>query len=299
MKKNNLGKLLGIALVVAIVATGVFYGLFVDKLSSSTGSNLKMVVAARPLKAGDVLQASDLKTIPWPLSALPKGTYGSTKDLVGNTVYDAIGVDEPVVTTRLTATQAATVAIPPGMRAVSIHVTDSSGVLELIRSGHKVDIQVVAARKAANGETEVRTALENLTVLAVNTKPEQSSQGTSNPVMTLVATPQEADVLAAADSTSRIRVLLRNPNDDAVANRPAITLENVIKDIHVHTASTLSPAQTQAVLQAVAPKPAPVPVPVAAAPAAPVNYQTLPLPTPESQQGGRIATKAGQPADRP
>ena len=33
MKKNNLGKLLGIALVVAIVATGVFYGLFVDKLS--------------------------------------------------------------------------------------------------------------------------------------------------------------------------------------------------------------------------------------------------------------------------
>jgi len=29
MKKNNLVKLLGVALVVAIVATGVFYGLFV------------------------------------------------------------------------------------------------------------------------------------------------------------------------------------------------------------------------------------------------------------------------------
>ena len=38
MKQNNLAKLLGIALVVAIIATGVFYGLFVNKLSSSTGS---------------------------------------------------------------------------------------------------------------------------------------------------------------------------------------------------------------------------------------------------------------------
>ena len=33
MKKNNLVKLLGIALVVAIVSTGIFYGLFVNKLS--------------------------------------------------------------------------------------------------------------------------------------------------------------------------------------------------------------------------------------------------------------------------
>ena len=35
MKQNNLAKLLGIALVVAIIATGVFYGLFVNKLRGS------------------------------------------------------------------------------------------------------------------------------------------------------------------------------------------------------------------------------------------------------------------------
>ena len=38
MKKNNMLKLLGIAFVVAIASTGIFYGLFVNKLSSSTGS---------------------------------------------------------------------------------------------------------------------------------------------------------------------------------------------------------------------------------------------------------------------
>ena len=40
MKKNNLLKLLGIAFVVAIISTGIFYGLFVNKLSSSTGRQI-------------------------------------------------------------------------------------------------------------------------------------------------------------------------------------------------------------------------------------------------------------------
>src|SRR5579872_6845929 len=91
MKKNNLGKLLGIALVVAIISTGIFYGLFVNKLSSNTGSGKMLVVAAKPLKAGTVIQAADLKTIPWPGDQLPKGTFGTVDQVAGNTVFDVIG----------------------------------------------------------------------------------------------------------------------------------------------------------------------------------------------------------------
>jgi len=50
MKKNDLVKFVGIGLVVAIIATGVFYGLIVNKLSSSTGSGKSLVVAAHALK---------------------------------------------------------------------------------------------------------------------------------------------------------------------------------------------------------------------------------------------------------
>ena len=42
MKKNNMLKLLGIAFVVAILSTGIFYGLFVNKLSRARA-------AAKPL----------------------------------------------------------------------------------------------------------------------------------------------------------------------------------------------------------------------------------------------------------
>ena len=58
--------------------------------------------------------------------------------------------------------------VPVGMRAVSVHLTDSTGVLALLRSGQKVDVQVVVGRGTKPDETEVRTALENLTVLSVD-----------------------------------------------------------------------------------------------------------------------------------
>src|SRR5437868_2193195 len=91
MKKNNLLKLLGIAFVVAVVATGVFYGLFVTKLSSSTGSGKTLVIAARALKPGTVIKAEDVRTIPWASEQVPKGTFETPADVSGKTVFDPIG----------------------------------------------------------------------------------------------------------------------------------------------------------------------------------------------------------------
>lgn len=227
MKKNNLIKLLGIALVVAIISTGVFYGLFVNRLSSSTGSGKVLVVAAKSLKPGTILQASDLKTIPWPAEQLPKGAFGSVSQVAGNTVFEEIGEDDPVMASQLATAHLENAGVPTGMRAVSVHVTDSSGVLALLRPGHKVDVQVVVVRKTDG--TEVRTALEDLSVLSVRPQPEQSSQGQTLPVVTLLAKPGEADVLAAADSGARVRLTLRNPQDDGTRLRAPLTLDAVMR----------------------------------------------------------------------
>ncbi len=229
MKKNNLVKLLGIAFVVAIISTGVFYGLFVNKLSSNTGSGKALVVAARALKAGTVVQATDVKTIPWPGQQLPKGTFGTADQVVGNTVFDAINEEEPVLATHLASTQSSGGAgVPAGMRAVSVHVTDSAGVLALLRSGQTVDVQVVVGR--GNGaDTEVRTALESLKVLSVIPQPEQSSQGQNLPVVTLLAKPAQADVLALADSGARVRLTLRNPLDEETRTRGKLSIDSIMR----------------------------------------------------------------------
>lgn len=227
MKKNNMLKLLGIAFVVAIVSTGIFYGLFVNKLSSSTSSGKTVVVAAHPLKSGAVIVAADIKTIQWPGVNPPKGTFETPDQVIGKTVFDAIGEEELVSDMHLaSAKSGGGSGVPEGMRAVTIHVTDSSGVIGMLRTGQKVDVQVVLGK--AGAETTVRTALEDLQVLAVNITPEGTSQGPILPSVTLLAGPGQADVLAAADSGARVRVTLRNPLDDTTRPYGPVSLGAVV-----------------------------------------------------------------------
>jgi pilus assembly protein CpaB len=158
MKKNNVVKLLVIAFVVAIISTGIFYGLFVSKMSSSTGSGKVLVAAAKTLKPGTVVKAEDVKTIPWPSEQLPPGTFGSIEQVAGSTVFDTIAENELVLESKMASTQSGGAAgVPAGMRAVSVHVTDSTGVMALLRAGQKVDVQVVLAKK--DGPVLVRTVL--------------------------------------------------------------------------------------------------------------------------------------------
>src|SRR5258708_13206514 len=107
------------------------------------------------------------------------------------------------------------------MRAVSVHVTDSTGVLALLHAGQKVDVQVVLAR--LNGEVSVRTAIEDLRILSITPTPELTSQGHSLPVVTLLAKPQEADILALGDAGARVRLTLRNPLDEERRPGSALT----------------------------------------------------------------------------
>jgi len=93
----------------------------------------------------------------------------------------------------------------------------------------------VVGHGADGRETMVRTALENLQVLSVSNQAEQSSQGVTLPVVTLLANPAAADVLAAADSGARVRLSLRNPLDQESRERTALTLGTVMR-------STGSPA---------------------------------------------------------
>jgi pilus assembly protein CpaB len=238
MKKNNMLKLLGIAFVVAILSTGIFYGLFVNKLSSNTGNGKRVVVASHPLKSGAIIASADVKTIQWPGPQIPKGSFESPDQVVGKTVFDAIGEEELVSDMHLASPRSGGGSgVPEGMRAVTIHVTDSSGIIAMLRTGQKVDVQVVLGKTGA--ETTVRTALEDLQVLAVNPMGEGTSQGTILPSVTLLAGPAQADVLAAADSGARVRLTLRNPLDDQTRTNGPVSLGAV-----VHSSVTVGPPGT-------------------------------------------------------
>jgi pilus assembly protein CpaB len=214
MKKNIL-QLLGIAFVVAIAATGILYGLLAGKLKSigSVASAQKVLVAARDLVPGTVITAKDVRLAPWANSEVPKGGFRDTEKAVGLTVFASILTGEPVTEARAASAgngTGAALGIPAGMRAVSIHVSEASGVAAMLQPGHRVDVQVVSSKSAGNSDTMLRTFLQDVPVLSTN---KGDGPQRSAPVITLLATPNDADLLALADAAASIRLVLRNPAD--------------------------------------------------------------------------------------
>jgi len=231
--KRNLVPLIGIAFVVAVATTGIFYGLFVGRLDATSTPQLTLVTASRDLAPGTPVTANDVKLAPWGGKALPKGAYDKVDAVLGQTVFEAVGEGEPVVQNKLASKSGgAGLAIPAGMRAVSTHVTDSTGVLEMLRTGHKVDVQVLSAGKPDRlSDQEIRTVLQNVSVLSIHASPDLASNGgPALPSVTLLVTPAEADVLALADSTTRVRLSLRNPADGVTDPRPSLQLGTLLRN---------------------------------------------------------------------
>lgn len=238
--RKNLVPLLGIAFVVAIVSTGIFYGLFVGKLrTASTASGGQAVVAVRTLERGTVIKSGDVKLAAWGGPELPKGAFTSVEQVGGLTVIDAVHENEAVLASRLASPTggAAGLGIPAGMRAVSTRVSDSSGVINLLKPGHRVDVQLVSLPGAS---PELKTILQNVPVLRVDLPPD----GRSNPVVTLVVAPADADAVGLGDSTARIRLSLRNPVDDSQPPLPRQTLPPLFQKAHSQKAHAAAPVRT-------------------------------------------------------
>jgi len=228
--KKKLLPLLGIAFAVAVVSTGIFYGLVVGKLrNASSGGGGTVLVASRDLERGSVLKASDVKLAAWAGPETPKGALQSVEQAAGQTVLEPIRQSEPVTRPRLASRESGgglPLAIPAGMRAVSIRAADSPAMAALLRAGHRVDVQVVGTPKGdRNGEPELRTILQNVEVLAG--PPEESGRGQPQPVVTLLVEPSQAETLGLADSSARLRLVARNALDQEKPPLPGLDLPAV------------------------------------------------------------------------
>jgi pilus assembly protein CpaB len=250
MKKNML-PLVGIAFVVAVISTAVFYGLFAGKLSSkvTAAAGQPVVVAARQLERGAVLQAADLKLSMVGGDTVIPGSLASPEKAVGRTLAYKLQPGEPVTQAGLglgkpgagKANGETSSEVPAGMRAVSLRVSESSGIVGLLRPGAKVDVQAVLPRE---GAAELRAILQNAEVLAVSGVSE-APHGSRDPVpvVTVLARPQDADAIALADSTARIRIALRNPLDNDGAPRRALALASLFQSASVSQPVSQPPAE--------------------------------------------------------
>lgn len=217
--KRNLMPLLGVAFVAAVVATGIFYGLLIPRLrgSASADNPRTAVMAVRALDRGAVLRQEDVKVVDFGQKALPPNAIPVPEQAVGLTLLEPVSPNQPITTMHVARRGSAggpSLAIPSGRRAVSIHPIDSSGVVAMIRSGSRVDIQVLDTR----GTQQLRRMLEDVEVLSVT----GNEPGNGRPVITLLVSPNDADRLSLADATLQLRLILRNPNDRSVEGAKSV-----------------------------------------------------------------------------
>ena len=220
--------LLAIAFVAAIICTGIYYGLFAGKLrSSSEIPGHAVVVAARNLDRGTVVQASDLRVSEAP--GILTGSFSKPEEAVGATLLTPLKTNEPLLAERVVARvsavgESAGGMVPSGMRAISIRVSESEGLLTALRPGARVDLQAVSERE--NNQVVLRNILQNVEVLAVSPQDANSSRA-AGAVVTVLARAQDADVGALFDAGGKIRVTLRNPFDEGVTLPHALALASI------------------------------------------------------------------------
>ena len=201
------------------------------------------VVAARPLSMGAKLTAADVKLVAWPSANPVTGGYTTIEQVVDRGVIAAIAENEPLTGNNVASKEAGVglpPTIPPGMRAISVKVNEVIGVAGFVVPGTRVDVMVIVR----SGNTGIaRVVISNAQVLAAGTRIEQevAEQGKAMPssVVTLVVTPQDAELVGLAATEGQIMLTLRNPFDtaptastgtystrlagDAVASKPAST----------------------------------------------------------------------------
>ena len=121
--------------------------------------------------------------------------------------------------------------IPPGMRAVSVRVNDTTSVSGFVLPGTRVDVLLTGNPQGSN-EQQTTTVLENVAVIATGQRLERNSAGEaqSAPVVTLLVSPDDAERLTLASSQGHIQLALRNPLDTKQEDVAAVKSNSLYKD---------------------------------------------------------------------
>jgi pilus assembly protein CpaB len=204
------------------LAMGAFVSLVVYRnLQFRAGPKLppgeEVVVAADDLQVGVKIEDKDIRLVHFPSGDLPAGCFHQKTKLVGRGVVLPIAKGEFVLPNKLAGENAGSglpSLIPPGMRALSVRVNDTTSVSGFVQPGTRVDVLLTGNPQGSN-EQQTTTVLENVAVIATGQRLERNSAGEpqSAPVVTLLVSPDDAQRLTLASTQGHIQLALRNPLD--------------------------------------------------------------------------------------
>src|SRR5580693_6337013 len=206
---------------VVALALGAFVSLFVYKnlqgRPSTVEAGADVIVAADDIQVGARVEEHDVRIARFPASGVPGGAYSKRSQVMGRGVIIPISRGEFILPSKLAPENAGSglpSLIPPGMRAVSVRVNEVVSNAGFVGPGTRVDVLLTGTPNGST-ESQTTTVLENVAVIASGHTLERSPSGEAQntPVITLLASPEDAERLTLASSEGKIQLSLRNPLD--------------------------------------------------------------------------------------
>ncbi|HET9355935.1 MAG TPA: Flp pilus assembly protein CpaB [Sphingomicrobium sp.] len=257
-----------IAVITAVMAKNMFTGGGADQASAAPAVPVgpKILVARKALPVGTIIDQEALTYQPWPSELMQEAYYteGSSdadmSKLLGTVVRNPITAGQPITRGALVGPKDRgflAAALGPGMRAVTVPVSATTGVAGFVFPGDRVDM-VLTQEVTGGGDGPPlkvsETIVRNLRVLAVDQRidslnEEGETEAKLSTSVTIEATPRIAEKIAVAQSLGMLSLSLRSIADNAAE------LERAVASGEVKLPEGANPAQEREMLLAVANRP--------------------------------------------
>lgn len=264
-------------LSIALIAGGLFYSALGAKkreliAASAKEETVLVVMARKDLTQGGTIKAAHVMLKDMPPEFIPETVFYNLNEVIGRVPQERILANEFIREERLADPEAGVglnAIIPRGMRAVSIQVSDGSGVSGFLNPGNYADVLVTMS---IDDEPETtKTLLQAVFLLAVDNRMggEDKGKKTSKPTVTMALTAEQSQLMTHAMRVGKITLTLRNDIDVTHVATHGAQSNNLIgvDNDEIRVEEIIAVTNPKAGQAAVAePEPEPEPKPVVAPP---------------------------------
>ncbi|ARS27820.1 Flp pilus assembly protein CpaB [Sphingomonas sp. KC8] len=271
MDVKKLALLIGALLlagVSAFMAKSMFTGTAAPQANAAlppVPTGPEVLVATRALPVGTIIEPDSFRYQPWPKDLVEKAYFikgeSDLAALTGTVVRVAVTAGAPITQGSLVKPGDRgflAAALGPGMRAVTVSVSTSSGVAGFVFPGDRIDL-VLAQDVAGGGDGPPlkvsETIIRNLRVLATDQRTDNQVGEDGKTVVatfsnvTLEATPKIAEKIAVAQNIGQLSLSLRSIADNTSE------LERAIAAGEVSVPANADPKAEKQMLLAIASRP--------------------------------------------
>ena len=229
-----------VAAVTAIMAKNMFSDASAPQATASPAVPIgpEVLVATRSLPVGTIIDAESFRFQMWPEGLVQpayfiKGQNANPAELLGTVVRNEITAGQPITTGSLIKPGERgflAAALGPGMRAVTVAVSATSGVAGFVFPGDRVDMVLTQAVEGGGDGPPLKvseTILRNLRVLATDQRMSANGEDgkpvvINSSTVTLEATPKIAEKIAVAQTIGQLSLSLRSLADNSAELERAI-----------------------------------------------------------------------------